>query len=89
MITGFLSAVRAGYAPPPANDNCNSADVITITGGGYDYGVFNSTDSDLTTATGQAGEFFEFASDYGHSKSVWIEFTLTTSRSIRIKLEAS
>src|SRR5687767_14853714 len=81
--------VQGTVAPPPTNDNCATADVVNISGGGYDYGTFSTTNSDLTTATGQAGEFFEFASEYAHKKSVWFEFTLPTSRSMKIKLEAA
>lgn len=60
-----------------------------ITGGGFDYGIFSSSISDLTMATGEPGEFFEFATEYFHRKSIWFEFNITTGRSIKIKLEAA
>lgn len=89
VCISLLMAFHYSYAPPPINDSCTTADIISISGAGFDYGTFNSSTSDLTTSTGQAGEFFEFASDYSHKKSVWFEFTLETSRSIKIKLEAA
>ncbi|HUR30552.1 MAG TPA: hypothetical protein VMZ69_03915, partial [Saprospiraceae bacterium] len=89
VCTAVLPAYRAIYAPPPSNDNCNTADPITISGAGFDYNVFSSTSADLTTATGQPGEFFEFATEYSHKKSVWFEFDLITARGIKIKLEAA
>lgn len=89
LMSIFLPAYGKINAPPPSNDNCGTAEVIIISGGGFDYGIFNSSDSDLTLATGETGEFFEFASDYSHKKSVWFEFTLETSRSIKIKLETA
>ena len=87
LNTGLFTSFKSSYSPPPLNDSCGTADNIVISGGGFDYGVFKSADSDLTMATGETGEFFEFASDFSHEKSVWFEFTLVTSRSVKIKLE--
>jgi len=86
LLTGasVLPAFAPGYAPPPpANDDCANATPISISGGGFDYGTFNSTVSDMTMATGQAGEHFAFP---GHSKSVWYEVTLPTHRNFQVRL---
>ncbi|HZV71875.1 MAG TPA: gliding motility-associated C-terminal domain-containing protein [Saprospiraceae bacterium] len=90
-LSGMSVARSRGYGPPPppANDNCTNAMAITISGNGFDYSNFTSQVSDLTMATGQTGEFFEFATDYSHKKSVWFQFTLVTARSIKIKLETA
>src|SRR6187399_3045057 len=76
-------------SPPPANDNCTNAMTIAISGGGFDYGTYISQVSDMSTATGQTGEFFEFANDYSHRKSVWFQFTIASSRRITIELETA
>ncbi|MEO6130418.1 MAG: hypothetical protein ABIQ02_01130, partial [Saprospiraceae bacterium] len=68
ICSGILLSSRLIYSPPPSNDQCNNADVIIVSGGGFDYGVYTSTVSDLTTATTQAGEFLQFAPN--HIKSV-------------------
>ena len=72
--------------PPPANDNCANATPIAVSGGGFDYGVYNSATSDLSMATSQTGEFF---AESGHTRSVWYEFTMPTSRSMRINMGGS
>jgi hypothetical protein len=90
VISGMLfsHAEESSLLTPP-NDNCANAMSIDISGAGFDYGSYTSQVSDLTMATGQNGEFFEFATEYAHKKSVWFEFTLVTSRSIVIKLETA
>ena len=76
-------------AQQPANDNCANASVIAISGGGFDYGVFTSATTDLTNATGEAGEYFSFAQPDHHVKSVWYEFTLPTRRSLKVEMFGS
>jgi gliding motility-associated-like protein len=74
---------------PPTNDNCASAEAIMISNGGFDYGLFTSGVADMSTATAQAGEYFAFASNYNHSKSIWYTFTLATNRSVTIEIAAA
>lgn len=71
---------------PPANDDCENPN-SPIVSDNFDYGTFDSEIADMTTATGQAGEFFQFAPT--HTKSVWYTFSLPVSRSVRIELEAA
>ena len=73
-------------SPPPANDNCANAIPIAISSGGFDYGTYTSSSSDLSMATSQAGEYF---SESGHNRSVWYEFALPTSRSMSITMGGS
>ena len=82
-----LPSFNSVVLPPPPNDNCASATSISITGGGYDYGVYSSSVSDMSTATAQSGEFFQFAPN--HTKSVWFSFNLVTRRSARIEVLAT
>jgi len=82
--SGFLVSFRTPGPPPPSNDACSSATVINITGGGFDYGDYTSSTSDMTTATAQAGEFFQFAP--GHNKSAWFTFSIPTRRSATIEM---
>src|SRR4030095_3694807 len=63
---------------------CSSATVITITGGGFDYGAYTSSVSDMTSATAQTGEFFQFSPN--HNKSVWFKFSIPTRRSATIEM---
>ncbi|MEO5906783.1 MAG: hypothetical protein ABIQ11_08655, partial [Saprospiraceae bacterium] len=84
---GILLSGRLGSPPPPANDNCANATVIDITGGGFDYGDYTSSTSDVSMATIQAGEFLQFAP--GHTKSVWFKFSIPTRRSARIEVVAT
>lgn len=77
LFAGRLSA-------QPANDRCANASVIAIGKGGYGYGVFTSETVDITQATAEPGEFFDFAPS--HVKSVWYRFTLPTRRKIQLDL---
>jgi len=87
---GFLTSPSSPFIfLSPVNDNCSNAMPIPISGGGYDYGIFNSQVSDMSMASKEPGEFFEFGNEYLHTKSVWFEFTLATSRRITIKLETA
>lgn len=87
FCTWLLPSYNTPFLPPPVNDNCTNATRIDITGGGYDYGVYSSAVSDMTMATAQSGEFFQFAPN--HTKSVWFTFTLLTRRSARIEVLAT
>jgi hypothetical protein len=69
----------------PANDNCASAEEIVITGGGYDLGVFTSTQVTATLATLQSGEYLHPA-QFAANKSMWFRFTIPTHRQVRILL---
>jgi gliding motility-associated-like protein len=87
FIIGQITVLAKGITlPPPVNDNCSNAIPIAITNNGFDYGVFTSETSDLTMATSQTGEYF---AESGHTKSVWFQFTLPTSRSYSIVMGGS
>src|SRR5688572_22121880 len=88
FLVGFLMAFRSAYAPPPpGNDSCSSALPITISGGGFDYGSYVSDTAELTTATREASEFFQFAPN--HTKSIWFSFDHETRRSTKIEIVAT
>lgn len=86
IFSFLMFDLHASIAPPPANDNCANATPIVIGNNGFDYGVYNSLTSDLEMATSQTGEHF---AESGHSKSVWYEFTLPTSRTYSINMGGS
>ncbi|MBX3103193.1 MAG: hypothetical protein KF690_11845, partial [Bacteroidetes bacterium] len=69
----------------PANDNCVNAQVITITNGGFDLGVFSATPVNPTLATLQGGEYVHPA-QFAANKSMWYTFTIPTTRQIQILL---
>jgi PKD repeat protein len=71
----------------PANDRCINASAIAIDKGGYAYGVFTSATVDITQATAEPGEFFDFAPS--HVKSVWYQFTLPVRRKIKLELSGT
>ncbi|MEP6647923.1 MAG: hypothetical protein ABJC12_12615, partial [Saprospiraceae bacterium] len=79
----ILLSSKLLYGPPP-NDNCSSAAIITVPAGGFQYGTYTSTVSDLTMATAEAGEFMQFAPN--HTKSVWFQFTIPTRRSAELEI---
>jgi len=84
ILTAFSKSVWA----QPANDNCNNASDIPISGNGFGLGTFVSSSSDLTSATIQAGE--EFAPSIfvaaQNQKSVWYKFTIASNRKVTIRL---
>ncbi len=72
----------------PANDNCNNASSVTLSGGGFGLGIFTSTQYDLTLGTLQTGETFAPSITVSgiNKKSIWYKFSLPTHRSIRVNL---
>ena len=82
MLASLLLAFPA-FAQP-ANDNCANAELVTIAGGGYSYGVFSSSVVNMTNATLQLGE--TFPAGVPNAKSVWYKFSLPTTREVRITL---
>lgn len=74
--------------PPPLNDSCTGATVITIPAGGYGLGTFTSASTDMTSATVQTGETFAPAIFVAglDKKSVWYKFSISTIRAVRITL---
>src|SRR5688572_20433610 len=88
LISSFIVLYSLDSYSQPANDNCTSAAVITISNNGYGVGVFNSTIDNITAATVQTGETFAPAIlTAGQSvKSLWYKFTLPTTRSVKVTL---
>lgn len=88
-VTVLLAGTTALYAAPvPSNDDCTSATVITIPGGGFGLGTFTSAQADLTQATVQTGETFAPAIFVAglDKKSVWFKFSIATIRAVRVTL---
>jgi len=88
LCIAYSASIFNPASAQPGNDNCSSASPILIPGGGFGTGIFNSANFDLTSATLQAGETFPLAIAQAgqNKKSIWYEFTLPTSRSVRITL---
>lgn len=81
----FLSGTGLLLAQTPVNDDCANASLISISGGGWDYGSFVSDTVDLSTSTIQAGEYVHPA-QVARDRSVWYKFSIPTTRSVRIIL---
>jgi PKD repeat protein len=71
-------------AQPPTNDNCANASLITFPNNNYGLGVFYSDVVDITGATLQPGEYIPPGVPNG--KTVWYQFFIPTTRTIRIIL---
>lgn len=75
-------------AQAPANDDCTDAAAILLDADGFGVGTFTSDAYDISDATVQTGETFAPAIVVAsqNQKSIWYKFTLSTTRSIRVKL---
>ncbi len=75
-------------AQVPANDDCSSAELLTIGNNGFAISTITSSSVDVTNATIQNGEnFHSIQKNSGNNvKSVWFKFTIPTARSIKLKL---
>lgn len=69
---------------PPENDACSTPSIIEISQDNYAYGTFQSATIDISQASVEAGEHFEF-SDLS-SRSIWYSFELPTSRQVKIEV---
>ena len=88
MVLIICLFISFGAFAQPANDNCNNASNINITGGGFDKGVFTGTQVDMTSATMQSGESFAPSIIVSglNKKSVWYKFSIPTHRSVRVSV---
>src|SRR5215217_6763810 len=84
----FLQLFFVSFAQSPANDDCNNANVITITNGGFGLGTFTSSADDISKASVQSGETFAPAILVAgqNRKSTWYKFSLPTTRAVRVTL---
>lgn len=75
-------------AQAPANDDCASAEILTVGNNGFAMSTITSSSVDVTNATIQNGEnFHSIQKNSGNNgKSVWFKFTIPTARSINLKL---
>jgi PKD repeat protein len=82
----WLGMAGLGFllAQPPANDKCANASLITFPNNNYGLGVFYSDVVDITEATLQPGEYIPPGVPNG--KTVWYQFFIPTTRTIRIIL---
>ncbi|MCS7036325.1 MAG: gliding motility-associated C-terminal domain-containing protein [Saprospiraceae bacterium] len=87
LLLPLLIGTICSLSAQPANDRCANALVIAVDKGGYGYGVFTSDTVDITQATAEPGEYFDFAPS--HAKSVWYRFTLSTRRKIQLNLKGT
>jgi hypothetical protein len=73
----------------PQNDSCQNADIINITGSGYDLGSFISTKYDISDATREIGESCSpnLANIGNCSKTVWYSFYIPTTRDVEVVLK--
>nr|MCU0375144.1 hypothetical protein [Chitinophagaceae bacterium] len=73
----------------PANDNCASAETITVAANGFGTGLFASTLVDMSAATVQPGEVFSpsILSSGLNRRSVWFKFTIASTRSVTVNLQ--
>ncbi len=83
----FFAITQQGFAQP-ANDNCQSASVITVSNNGFGKGLFTSSINDISQASLQTGETFAPAILVAgqNKKSMWYRFTLPTTRAVRVTL---
>ncbi len=89
LLTNLENTINTSsvFLPPPTNDDCMNAAEIIILNQGFAYGTFTSETADLTEATIQIGEHFEFTNTPNLSdKSVWFSFYLPTSRHVNLDL---
>jgi hypothetical protein len=56
VMAYMLFVVPTKNSNAQANDNCEDADIITITNGGLDFGTFSSVPQAINMATVQSGE---------------------------------
>ncbi|MFK7973178.1 MAG: PKD domain-containing protein [Bacteroidia bacterium] len=86
LLPGLWAGAISAQAP--ANDNCANAEVLSISNGGFGYGVFSSDTIPLNNATTQLGEFFPSNSGGGvpNGKSVWYRFSIPTTREVIVVL---
>jgi gliding motility-associated-like protein len=84
VLVSFAGSLLA----QPANDSCSRATVIAIPAGGYGLGTFTSAQTDMSSATIQAGETFAPAIFVAalNKKSVWYKFSIPTIRAVRVTL---
>lgn len=85
LVFALFLCVFAFQTTVYGQDNCATAVPITITGGGYDIGVFTGANVNLTGTTLQATEYTH-PNQLSPDKSVWYRFSIPTARLVSILL---